>query len=208
MDEIAYEEAIADGIDKSILEITGSPGLDKLVGLKDKIRKNEADRNGDILFLSDPLSDLYGDSLGYTEESVLEDVLEISKQLGRDVKVKFHPKDNGRMRQKYAHLEVAGSIDDILPDYRVVISMVTMGLMHAYLLGVPIVSYQPGLIGKDMCITNKLGITKRIESKEELRVKLMEYCDQTVMLNFAWERGNSTENACGRIRAFLNGNLV
>lgn len=208
MDEIAYEEAIADGIDKSILEITGSPGLDKLVGLKDKIRKNEADRNGDILFLSDPLSDLYGDSLGYTEESVLEDVLEISKQLGRDVKVKFHPKENGRMRQKYAHLEVAGSIDDILPDYRVVISMVTMGLMHAYLLGVPIVSYQPGLIGKDMCITNKLGITKRIESKEELRVKLMEYCDQTVMLNFAWERGNSTENACGRIRAFLNGNLV
>ena len=207
MDEIAYEEAIADGIDKSILEITGSPGLDKLVDLTDKKRKSEAERNGDILFLSDPLSDLYGGSLGYTEESVLEDILEICQSLGRDVKVKFHPKDNDRMRKKYAYLEVVGNIDDILPDYKIAISMVTMGLLHAYLLGIPIISYQPKLVGKDMCITNRLGITKRVDSKILLETILTKgYVDSNVIEDkHIWEDGQSTCRVCNRLKEILIG---
>lgn len=204
MDEIAYKEAIEDGIEEDILEIMGSPGLDKLINLKNKT-KNEDNKKGDILFLSDPLSDLYGDSLGYTEESVLEDILEICENLGRDVKVKFHPKDNDSMRQKYAHLEVDGNIDEILPGYRIVISMLTMGLLHAYLLGVPIISYQPGLLGKDMCITNVLGITKRVDNKETLKIEIIEASGgkNDRHNSLLWEDGLSTERVCLRIKQLL-----
>lgn len=204
MDEIAYKESIADGIDKDILEVTGSPGLDKYVLLMES-REGEATKKiGDILFLSAPMLELYGDSLGYTEQSAFEEVLEVCDALGRDVRIKLHPKDNDAMRNRYSYLEVGGTIEDVVPGFNVVIGMATMGLLHTYLLGVPIISYEPGLIGNDMCITNKLEITKRIDNRIELKHRIININRQpAIHKGLLWEDGKSTERVLYRICSLI-----
>lgn len=206
MDEIAYREAVEDGIDANILEITGSPGLDKYIAISKEKRASNAKKDGDILFLSDPISELYGTSLGYTEESVFLDILDVCNVLGRKINIKFHPKDNEYMRKKYSSYEVAGNLDDVVPKFDLAIGMSTMALLHSYFWGVPIISYQPGLIGKDMCITNILGITNRIDSKEELKELLAGKVSGGGKENrkpLIWEDGKSTDRVCERLISLL-----
>ena len=204
MDEIAYEEAIADGIDKSIIEITGSPGLDKYIALMKADVGKQTKKIGDVLFLSDPVSELYGDSLGYTEQTVFADIMDVCKDLGRDVRIKFHPKDNDEIRNKYADRAVEGTIEDVVPKFSVVIGMATMGLLHSWFLGIPIVSYQPGLMRNDMCITNILGITTRVDCKNSLK-KLLEndsfYRGRDKKM--IWEDGKSVTRVCTRLHSLL-----
>ena len=198
MDEIAYKEAMADGIDRNILEITGSPGLDKYIK-RVGLWPSEVPTD-DVLFLSQPLSELYGYDLGYTEQSAFADVLEVCQDLGRDVKIKFHPKDNCKIRDKFSSYAVCGNLDEVVPHFKVVIGMATMGLLHAHLLGKPIISYQPGLIGKDMCITNILGLSERVDSRANLKNIL----SQRIVpprrgMSLIWEDGQSTERVVKRL---------
>lgn len=206
MDDIAYEGAIADGIDRNIIEIVGSPGLDKyFLGGNIQQASNKA-KDGDILFLSDPVSDLYGDSLGYTEFSAFADVIQVCDDLGREIKIKFHPKDSDEIRRQYAAYAVEGDLDNVVVGYNLVIGMATMGLLHTHLLGIPILSYQPGLVGEDMCITNILGITDRIDSKNALKniMRQSQFKKNQAGNKLIWEDGKSTARVCRRILELIN----
>ncbi len=206
MDEIARNEAIMDGIPPTVIQVLGHPGLDKFICKK---LNSPTDIKNKALFLSQPLSQLYADSLGYTEQQVLRDVCELfEKYKDWELDVKFHPKES--VLSSEAYRTVAGQLIELLPLYDLVIGMNTMGLLHARLMGGQIVSYQPNLVQQDVCITNKLGLSELLTSKEQLfdwfanaavgRSESMKE-DLLPQHGLPWMDGNSAE----RVGLFLQG---
>lgn len=196
MDQLAFDEAEQNGVPTGIMQIVGQPGLDFYVHRS--IRKHGTG-SGKLLFLSQPLSDLYGDSEGYTEFDAFEGVLDAGRTLGCEVNIKFHPKENARMTALYSRYRVDGSLEEICGEYRVVIGMTTMGLLQCSLMGVPVLSYQPNLTGTEKCIVNKLGIAKGAYSYLELieQLKNIEKPDD-VFFPF-WFDGRSTDRCVEKL---------
>ncbi|CUH94424.1 hypothetical protein P22_0490 [Propionispora sp. 2/2-37] len=209
MDSIAAREAVQAGVPSGIIKVLGHPGLDQYVILPRK-RSNLAEARKKILFLSQPLSNLYGSDLGYTEQQVIEDCLRMFCSHDNYIfHIKFHPKDNADFQQQYSNFAVQGNITELISAHDVIIGMNTMGLLHAVLMGIPSISYQPNLCKADMCITNKLGLTKLIHSYNEL--KALFDCDTIAQNNnniysqdnLIWVDGLSTERVAGFIREVL-----
>ncbi|WP_371362962.1 hypothetical protein [Sporomusa rhizae] len=206
MDGLAKDEAIRDGIPKTIISVLGHPGLDKYTACQTMMRccSNEWNK---VLFLSQPLSAFYGENLGYTEQQALSDCIKVvTKRNNCSLHIKFHPKDAECFQQRYAKIAVSGNLIDILSDYDLVIGMSTMGLLHAVLMGIPAISYQPNLRQQDLCITNKLGLTKLSTSPQELEMLMNSRFDVQVTTNssvlsqkFIWLDGHSTERVAGFI---------
>ncbi|WP_196599564.1 calponin homology domain-containing protein [Pectinatus frisingensis] len=204
MDDLAKKEAIAAGVDEKILYITGHPGLDKFFNTKKTLQPRTVLKK--ILFLSQPLSSLYGNSLGYNEKTVIVDVINICRELGLKLNIKFHPKDLQDLKIKYRKFEVTGNLEEVLPSYDVVIGMNTMGLLHAVLMGARVISYQPGLKIEDACITNKLGLTKNILTAPDLR-QILENVDinnRKNIDNFVWSDGYSVRRVIDKINTIFN----
>lgn len=204
IDGIAKQEAISDGVPEGILEIVGQPGLDKYVSYAKKC-KRENDKIKQVLFLSQPLSLLYGKTLGYTEQMVLRDVVKIIKKYGYQLKVKFHPKDEINFQKMYKDIAVQGNLMDIMTQYDLIIGMSTMGLLHAVLMGIDVISYQPGLCKPDGCITNKLGMTKSVDSYLKLDKRLLDYSisNRKMNLDYIWMDGESTKRVVMAIKRGL-----
>lgn len=196
MDETAAEEAAREGIDRSVIRIVGQPGLDAYVR-----RRVSPARNRKLLFLSQPLSSVpRKEPLGYTEFDAAEDALRAASSLGYTVDMKFHPKETEKMREKYRDFQVEGSLPELVSGYEAVVGMSTMGLLQCALMGIPVVSYQPGLLGEDACITNKLRITKGAFSYPELCRRLESLEAFTIKGDrLIWMDGRSTERCVEEI---------
>ncbi len=160
MDEMAFNEAVKDGVPSEIMKITGNPGLDYYA----KIRSNSKK----VLFMSQPLSVINKEYEGYDEFVVMEDLLKACRELGIKAHVKCHPKDTEKFRETYSSISVEGELEKLVQDYDAVVGMTTMGLLQCSLMGVPVISYEPDLNTEDKSIVNKLGITKGAYSYEEL----------------------------------------
>lgn len=204
MDELAKLEAIRDGVPEGILYVLGHPGLDKFIELAQQ-PVSAPNKTKNALFLCQPLSHLYGTTLGYTEREALLDCILAVESTGWDFKVKFHPKDSPELIQEFNELEVTGQLLDLIPQYDLVISMNSMGLLHALLLGVPAISYQPGLCLPDMCITNKLDLTPLVTRYNDLleilqddgglKHRIFEALDNAKE-TLPWLNGASAERIC------------
>lgn len=208
MDKLAALEAANEGVPLEIIKVLGHPGLDKFIsGQK---HKRHLKHKKKILFLSQPLSVLYGKELGYTEQQVLEEVAQIIRE-NKDYSlyIKFHPKDSSSLKNNYLGLSVEGNLLDIMTEYDVIIGMNTMGLLHAVLLGLPAISYQPNLKKPDMCITNKLGLTRLVSSYQELKsiLNTKRFSNENVKISQSesciWLDGRSTDRVTRFIREVM-----
>lgn len=164
MDELAKKEAIAEGVPSKIIRVLGHPGFKKY------LEKNSSNTctEGKVLLLSQPLYRLYGNSLGYNEMEFLNQCMEVLDYLGLRYNIKFHPKDLEAVKRDYVLFGVDGGLDELIDEYSLVIGMNSMALLYSYLMGKRIISYQPGLVAEDLCITNKLKITRLVTTKEKL----------------------------------------
>ncbi len=209
MDELAREEAIADGVPERLLHITGHPGLDRYAQQRDLMRHDKRTRLGNVLFLSQPLFTLYGMSLGYNEYTVTDDLKEMCEKLKLKLSIKFHPKDTQDFCDKYGDLKIDGDLDDLMVQFDCVVGMSTMGLLHAVLLGVPVISYQPGLIGNDGCITNRLQVGSKAYRYDDLYEILQseKYIRKGVNIESGvrtkWMDGQSTHRAVEAVKEVL-----
>jgi hypothetical protein len=169
MDELACREAIEAGVPNNIIRVLGHPGLDKWA--KPSLVKDKDGNRGKrrALFVSQPLSELYGDSLGYTEFDAIEDCVKAFKERDNwEFYIRFHPKDAEAIRSRYSEYAMSGDFKDAVSSVDLVVGMSSMALLHSAILGKPLISYQPNLIGDDHCITNKLGITQLIADFKQL----------------------------------------
>ena len=107
--------------------------------------------------------------------------------------------------QKNLRKELEKEADrSLLYECDVLIGMNTMGMLHSVLRHIKTVSYQPNLIGKDMCITNILGLTRCVSSKEKLKQVLNESISRPFqaiesMKHLIWMDGRSRERCIERI---------
>lgn len=200
MDEMAMQEAVKDGIDKAIISVVGHPALDNYIMGKNKNCSHKCN----VLFASQPLESIYGLSLGYTETMVMMDLVEICHELDLSLGVKFHPKDTDAYKKRFFKFNMEGDLDDLMYECDILIGMNTMGMLHSVLRHIKTVSYQPNRIGKEMCITNILGLTRCVSSKEKLKQVLNEsisrpFQDIESMGPLIWMDGRSRERCIERI---------
>ncbi|MDR3348868.1 MAG: hypothetical protein LBO03_04595 [Acidaminococcales bacterium] len=170
MDDLAKKEAIADGVPPSIIAVLGQPGLDRYVSAP---RPRARENKGRVLFVSQPLSVLYGKTLGYTEFDALSDLCQLAAASGLALRVKFHPKDSVEFKSAFQDMEAQGDFSALLPEYEWVVGMSSMALLHSALMGAKTISYQPRLAAPDGCVTNKLGLTRPVGDYEGLRRELL-----------------------------------
>ena len=203
IDEASREEAIAEGLPPERLHVTGSPALAELVATIDELEKAPPPKPGSlgdeavITFVSETLSADYGrspeapgpmgDFVGYTEETVLRELVEVAGSLGRALVVidKRHPADEGALQPgaQVGKVRVATVRDEplwpLLWHSQAVVGMRSMALLEAAVMGVPTLSFQPGLIGGERCTAVRLGLVPQTTSPSDAAQWLATVLDST-----------------------------
>jgi len=173
MDDLAHQEAVADGVPEAILAVTGHPNLDDLVQEAAKFAKSGRTEQR-LLFVSEPARADSGPAedpgaRGYDEVGVSEALMAALASMapeGLEIHVAAHPReDREEVANRWAGLTAAypgpkGPLDWVLvpPDgvraalhgASHVAGMSSILLYEAWLLGLPVASLQPGLRGQGL----------------------------------------------------------
>jgi hypothetical protein len=195
MDDFAKEEMIKDGVPAGIIRVLGNPHFEYLrkqaCEVKD-VRALLADKE-DLLvvFLSEPYTEDYGQG---NEKRALKDLIDFARGKRIIVMIKLHPKEK---REKYAEypdqaiVPSETSMVEVLAASDLVVSMTSMGLIEAWIMGKRILSYQPGECDQDKFILTRRRAVPFVNNKEDLYKNLnlviegkqMSECQWTVDLN-------------------------
>jgi hypothetical protein len=198
IDETSREEAIAEGLPPDRLRVTGSPGgaapgaasrLEHTPPPRPDVLPPAAD-GPSVTFLSETLATDYGTGpdtpgmmgpfVGYTEHTVRELLIEALAALQRPVALveKLHPADLAPVsssRQVGAVRVIVVRDVQLWPllwHSEAVVGMRSMALLEAYLLGVPVLSFQPGLTGPERCSAVRLGLVPQTTRQSHARAWL------------------------------------
>ena len=203
MDEIAYNDALAYGIKKTSLEITGytsyaSYCLDN--NIKDvefgKTRLNNKYSldTKKLLFVSEPVSldqpqsdtDSYR---GYTEKDVLIIIIKTLELFSGDIELLIapHPREKNENLIKVlsnnkatynVNLLENSKMSDTLHFVDGVIGMASVALYESWLLGLPTISIQPNLLKKDLASFHKRPKIFFVQDKNEIEDALRAFMSE------------------------------
>ncbi len=196
MDEIASNDMIAEGFHPDTLIVTGQPAFDALEKFKlmynnenrQKIRNEFHIHENEffVLFLSQPLSRMYGDDesnprfLGYTEKTVIRNLVAALNKISQDYKkrialiIRPHPREKSdefkNITSKVIRIIVSRDNNprEMVMSADLVIGMNTELLVEACYLGCIVVSLQPGLRNKDVLPTNHEGYSVPVYTQEKI----------------------------------------
>jgi hypothetical protein len=195
-DRQAWEEAAAEGVPAHICHITGSPALAELTQrarllaaappAPPEILLNLGARPV-ITFLSETHMADYGTApdspgqfgpfIGYNELTVRQAILEVLGCLEAQVILveKLHPaaaaepETNWPIPRNVEFLSTRKTdLWSLMWHSTVIIGMRSMALLEANILGCDAVSFQPGLIGPEVCTAVRLGLIPKLDHPEEL----------------------------------------
>lgn len=199
-DDIAWSAMVKEGFNAESLVITGSPVWDELVNYRgtftaDDCKRVRADMQIPddayfLLFMSQPVELQFGNAKGYTEKTVLDDLVCGFATVPQDKKpyllVKSHPRETDTDQkcaeftarvQNAAATYGAGNVLTFTGRYDPLkliaasdafSSMITTSFIDAVALGKPAFSLQPGIAEEDTVVTNTLGLTVPIYKKDEI----------------------------------------
>lgn len=174
MDELAKREMLDEGFPPEKLVVTGNPFFDDFV---EGINCNQEELFR-VLFVSQPLAEAKktgGLNLNYDEYSVLEDLLDVFKSASGKMRIaiRLHPREEAGKFDEIIKQNKIFSYDKIkdvktsLSRSGLIIGMNSMVLVQAALAQKRVISYQPGLKGNDILITNKFNLSRLVTSKED-----------------------------------------
>jgi hypothetical protein len=199
VDDLAFKEAIKDGIDESILKITGQPALASLsrehnsrqkLDMQKECKCLGVDSNKTmIVFVSEPVEHDQGASSespefrGYTEKIVLRLFCEALQPHVDEIEIGIlpHPReDKDRLSRLWnecrgslaGRLLRCGTGRESLFLADAVAGMASILLYEAWLLGKPVISLQPGLRQKQLRMLQKRNGVVFIDSYEEVTTSL------------------------------------
>jgi hypothetical protein len=212
MDDIAKEEMLAEGFPVERLVVTGNPHFDHFAD--DITHETEEDER--ILFISQPLRAIGAlpgyTSVAYDEYAVLEDLIEMLAHLPERffLSLRLHPKEPADKYAEYLGPRVRrateATLEEALSCAGLVVGMSSPVLMQAATAGKKVLSYEPGLAGEDPLVSNRVGVTTRIESQTALSEALAAYAGgrmlpfQTRPLREVWPIG-ATERVVAVVHA-------
>jgi len=162
IDDVAVQEAVAEGLPEERLTCLGHPGLARI-----PLLPPTADRK--TLFIGAPARRDYGHSLGYTEATSWALAKQVQKKrpdLISDLAYAPHPEEAGPpdaetpcRRYDFGVLE---------SDYGQVLGMFSTPLIEAFLAGRRAVSVQPDALGTDMWSASRQDLAPRALDEEDL----------------------------------------
>ena len=178
MDNLARKEMLEAGIPEALIRITGNPYFEHFA---EGITRADEDKNI-VLFISQPVSEMsrvHGAAqYGFDEYSVLKSIIGVLPA-PLQLSIRLHPREDPRKYDAFLNervrISAESTLEESLSRAGLVVSMFSPVLLQAAVAGKNVLSYQPGLTGKDPLPTNALGITKRAGSEEELRTFLTAY---------------------------------
>ncbi|OGJ56774.1 hypothetical protein A2635_00725 [Candidatus Peribacteria bacterium RIFCSPHIGHO2_01_FULL_51_9] len=194
-DALSRELAVKEGLPEKCIRITGSPALGALSKRAHAFVKHPpnvpqsfqacSDRPV-ILFLSESLRSAYGAAqgecgthgafLGYTEESVRQDLADSLAEIGKESLVieKLHPSEHTKEAPRVAKTiewRTCVPSEALLPLLwyaDIIVGMHTKALLEAALLGRKPISYQPQARHPESCTAVRLGVAELCSSKDAL----------------------------------------
>lgn len=193
MDGHAKQGMIDAGIPAERIVVTGQPAFDRLAQMRQSFSPEERQRLRQALgvlpqaklicFIAESFADVFGERLGFTEQSVLHDLLgicaEMVSEAGQSLHlvVKLHPENepgafawvNRYSRPEGLRVTVQGTEQPAIPlvmSSDVVIGMTSVLLVESILLGRPTVSFQPHARDADGLIATVLGAIPLLDNRQ------------------------------------------
>src|SRR3989344_5661731 len=180
LDEIMKKEMVSKGFPKEKIFVTGNPYFDsfsRTIGQK-------TDKNL-VAFFSQPFSEIYKNSdkdykncTKFNEIQVFEDIVKAVEKidLNKKIVINFHPRTKKFNKFdkiiKNSKLEIKKekelSNKDLIKRAEIVTGINSVVLFEAAMRGKKVLSYQPGLKGSDLLISNRLGLSAPVYKKEDL----------------------------------------
>lgn len=170
MDERARNEMIAEGFPPEILIVTGQPAFDEIIRSQKpalaSLRKIGREHLGlpeniqVVGFVSEPLSQNFSGQRPYDELTVAEDLIDYFSQTDTLLLFKRHPRDISGKFEELASLrpellmrEIGGDCPprEFVAACDLVIGMTSILLLESLILGLPVISFQPGTKKEDAC---------------------------------------------------------
>ena len=168
-DRTAKEDMIGEGFPPDKLVITGNPYFDTFEENKNREREMNPKT---ILFISQPE---YVDREYRTDLKKVEDIKDIifRKDPMARLIIKLHPKES---REYYNKIKMSEKVkvcweeelSSLLKESDIIIGTDSTAMFESVFIGKSVISYQPELKGKDLLITNKLGLSMLARTKSEL----------------------------------------
>jgi len=195
MDQVAFDDAVAEGLPPGRLRIVGQPALDDLSRMSSletaRCLRREIEVSDDaqlVLFVAESLKADFGNSLGYDEHTTLRflvDVLSAYLKAGQanslHVLVKLHPQNRldqfaaeltgvpfpvTVIAQQYQPIEVLQAAD-------LVVGMSSILLVHSIMMDKPTVSLQLGSKKPSQLIATRVGAIPFLRKEHEAREVLV-----------------------------------
>ncbi|RZI42059.1 hypothetical protein EGT07_15845 [Herbaspirillum sp. HC18] len=180
IDGIGRREMIAAGFEEARLVEFGHPYLSALRERALQVDRNAVRKRLDFneaqsatLFVSEAIREHYGQARGYDQYDALSlffAMMERTPERSRPL-IKLHPKDELQayeaLLNRYASLDpvvIRNELNSVecIEVADAVFGMTSVMLIEAFVLGKPVVSLQPGLIGADPMVLSRIGCIPRI----------------------------------------------
>ena len=180
VDEIMKKEMVAVGFPPNKIFITGNPFFDSF----SQKSRHKTDKNL-IAFFSQPFSEIYkNNSKDYKECAKFDEVkvfYNIVKavekiDLNKKIVINFHPRTKKFSKFdkiiKNSKLEIKEekelSNKNLIKKAEIIAGINSVVLFEAAMKGKKVLSYQPGLKGEDLLISNRLGLSAPVYEKKYL----------------------------------------
>ncbi|MFZ1075029.1 MAG: hypothetical protein WAN50_01515 [Minisyncoccia bacterium] len=174
MDDIAKDEMIAEGFSPERLVVTGNPHFDHFA---DAITRTGEEKER-ILFVSQPIAsvaNLQGfAAVAHDEFESLADVLDALTALPEKyyLSLRLHPKESSDKYAEYLGPRVRraseSTLEEALSKSGLIVGMSSPVLLQAAAAEKKVLSYEPELLGNDPLVSNRVGVTRRIEDRKAL----------------------------------------
>lgn len=201
IDKRALDGAIKDNIPKKKCFITGSPTLNHLWEKRLTYHKNPPELPDKLEYMSNKFvvtflsethlidfgsrvgrSGKYGSYLGFTEQTVLDDIMNIivSRKLECILVEKLHPADKRKSEKKQLNNKIDYiriqnlDLHSLIWHSDIVIGMTSIALLESSILNKNVVSYQPNLIAENYCSACKFGLIPLIKDPLDLEEWIIE----------------------------------
>lgn len=178
MDNVAKEEMVAEGFHPEHIMITGNPYFDHFA---DNITSEHEDSKR-VLFISQPIrmdSTVYGFAPVISDEYAALGAVMATLPPEHSLFIRLHPREPAGKYDSYVsdrvHIATEPTLEASLSASGLIVGVPSQVLMQAATANKKVLCYEPVLNGPDELVSNRVGVTTRIESPQELAHALAEY---------------------------------
>jgi len=207
-DDFARDQMVEKGFPTGKLTVTGNPYFDSFSFLKKQKQNNDITS---ILFISQPV---YKNGRYLTDIKKPLDVIQTVLKINQSVNlvIKPHPKENsdyyGNIKSDRVKIHWGKDIKPLIRESDIIIGTDSTALFESVFSGKPVISYQPEKGRKDNLITNKLGLSYLVKSRDELKTMVQKIIKEdlkkkTLPLMKYYNDGKCTDRVVKKIKQQL-----